>query len=117
MVKTWMAMAALVAVLGGMSLGCGSQGANVDRLDPAALKEGQSHTLALRFWMKERGIKGDDLADNLHFDDGANARVVFWIGEGVAGRVASLEQGRVYKVTFTYEGGDPLVKGTATGIE
>lgn len=96
---------------------CGSKGPAVDTLDPAALKAGESKTLTLKFWMKERGIKGDDLAPNLHFDDGANQRVVFWVGEGLAPKVDTLVQGQAYKVTFTYEAGDGLVKGTATAIE
>lgn len=96
---------------------CGSKGPAIDSLDPAALKAGESKTLTLKFWMKERGLKGDDLAPNLHFDDGSNQRVVFWVGDGVAAKVDSLVQGQAYKVTFTYEAGDALVKGTATAIE
>ena len=95
-------------------LHCGS-GPHIDTLASASLTAGASHTLTLKFWMKERGLKGDELVPNLHFDDGANARAVFWIGPGV--NADTLEQGKAYKVTFTYDAGDPLVKGTATTIE
>jgi hypothetical protein len=103
-------------VLASTQMQCGSK-PGIDTFDPAAVKTGSSHTLLLKFWMKERGLKGDDLVPNLHFDDGANQRLVFWVGDGVAGKVDSLEQGKTYKVTFTAEGEDPLNKGTATAIE
>lgn len=107
-------VASLIASSPGV-IGCG--GVAIDKLDPAALKDGASHTMSLKFWMKERGAKGDAILPNLHFDDGAGQRVVFWVGDGVKAKADSLEQGRVYKVTFTYEAGDELVRGTATAIE
>lgn len=107
----------LTSALSFTQVHCGSKGPAIDSLDTAALKAGESKTLTLKFWMKERGIKGDDLAPNVHFDDGANQRVVFWVGDGLAPKVDTLVQGQAYKVTFTYEAGDALVKGTATAIE
>jgi hypothetical protein len=106
----------LFMAMASTQLHCGS-GPTVDTFDPAALTVGSSHSLMLKFWMKERGLKGDDLVPNLHFDDGKNQRVVFWVGEAVAAKVDALVQGKTYKVTFTFEGGDELFKGTATAIE
>ena len=97
--------------------GCGGAGAVVDTIDRAALKEGGATTRTLKFWMKERGIKGDGLADNVHFDDGANHRIVLWYGTDLKDKVAALVQGTPYKVTFTYAAGDELVYGTMTAVE
>jgi len=98
-------------------MACGGGGAGVDTIDRATLKEGETVTKTLKFWMKERGIKGDDLADNAHFDDGANNRVVLWLDAALKDKVASLEQGKAYKVTFKHEAGDALVYGTLTAVE
>ena len=86
-------------------------------IDRASLKEGGATTRTLEFWMKERGIKGDGLADNVHFDDGANHRIVLWYGTDLKDKVAALVQGTSYKVTFTYAAGDELVYGTMTAVE
>ncbi len=116
MTKTWFVRSALIAALGLAGFNCGG-GASLDKVDPAALKEGASHTLTLKYWMKGSGADGDAIVDNLHFDDGANKRVVFLIGDAVKAKVASLEQNKTYKVTFTHKGGDELFYGTATAIE
>jgi hypothetical protein len=42
---------------------------------------------------------------------------VLWVEAGVKDKVATLEQGKAYKVTFTYAAGDELVYGTLTGVE
>jgi len=117
MTKTWFVRGAMIAALGLAGFNCGGGGASLDKLDPAALKQGASHTLNLKFWMKGSGYIGDVLAENLHFDDSANERVVFYIGDAVKAKVGSLEQGKAYKVTFTHEAGDPLIRGTATAVE
>jgi hypothetical protein len=53
----------LVLVMIGLQA-CGTSGASVDTIDRATLKEGAPATRTLKFWMKERGVRGDDLADN-----------------------------------------------------
>lgn len=91
---------------------------SVDTLDRAALKDGESSTRTLKFWMKNRGLVGDDIVDNLHFDDGANTRIVFTFAPALAERVGTLEQGKPYKVTFTFKASDDaLLFGELTGIE
>ena len=95
---------------------CGG-GASVDTVDRAKLTDGKAATQTLKYWMKGSGAEGDAIVDNLHFDDGANKRVVFLIGDAVKAKVASLEQGKAYKVTFDYKAGDDLILGTATAVE
>jgi len=97
--------------------GCGGAGAVVDTIDRAALKDGAATTRTLKFWMKERGVRGNDLVDVVHFDDGANQRIVLWYGADLKDKVATLVQGTPYKVTFTYAAGDALVYGTMTAVE
>lgn len=106
----------LVLVMIGLQA-CGTAGPAIDTIDRATLKEGAAATRTLKFWMKERGVRGDDLADNAHFDDGANKRIVLWVDAGLKDKVATLKQGDLYKVTFTYAAGDELVYGTLTGVE
>jgi hypothetical protein len=89
----------------------------VDTFDAAKLKDGDTHTLSLKFWMKERGLKGEELADNAHFDDGANNRVVFWVEADTKDAVAKLEQGKTYKVTFAYKASSDFFKGTLKKVE
>lgn len=95
--------------------GCG--GVGMDTIDKATLSEGQSVTRTLKFWMKERGLRGEGLADNVHFDDAANNRIVLWYDAALKEAVAKLEQGKAYKVTFKYEPGEALVYGTMTKVE
>lgn len=89
----------------------------VDTFDAAKLKDGETHTLSLKFWMKERGLKGEDIGDNAHFDDGATNRVVLWVDADQKDKVASLVQGKTYKVTFVYDAKDQVAKGTLKKVE
>lgn len=97
-------------------IACGG-GGGVDTVDRAALKDGDSVTRTLKFWMKGSGAQGDAIVDNVHFDDGANKRLVFWFDAALKDKVAALEQGKAYKVTFTHKPGDDLFWGTMTAVE
>jgi hypothetical protein len=98
--------------------GAAAAAASADKVDRAALKDGQSHTHNLKFWMKERGLVGNDIVDNVHFDDGANTRVIFTYDAALNDRIAKLEQGKVYKVTFTFKQSDNgMLLGNATAID
>lgn len=97
-------------------MACGG-GGGVDTIDRSALKDGEAVTRTLKFWMKGSGAQGDAIVDNLHFDDGANKRLVFWFDAGLKDKVATLEQGKAYKVTFTHKTGDDLFYGTLTAVE
>ena len=61
--------------------GAAASAGSADKVDRAALKDGQSHTHNLKFWMKNRGLVGENLVDNVHFDDGANTRIVCQNGQ------------------------------------
>jgi hypothetical protein len=94
-----------------------SCGGGVDKVDVGSLKDGATHTAKLKFWAKGRSAIGNDLVENVHFDDAANARLVFYFDPALKDTVAALEQGKPYAVTFNYKGGDPLFKGTMTAVK
>ncbi len=109
-------MAVVLALVLGAVPACGG-GGGADKVDVAALKAGASTTAKLKFFVRERGIRGEGLADNAHFDDGANQRVVLYYAPALKDKVAALEVGKTYKVTFTFEKSDPMVEGTLTAVE
>lgn len=95
---------------------CGG-GTSVDKVDRATLVDGATETRTLKFWMKERGMKGDAIVPNVHFDDGANQRIVLWYEPALAAKVDALVQGKTYKVSFQYTPGDELTYGTLIAAE
>jgi len=106
---------ALSIVAASLLTACG--GTTIDTVDRSALHDGATETRTLKFWMKERGLKGDALVPNVHFDDGANQRIVLWYEDALAAKVTALVQGKAYKVSFKYSPGDALVFGTLTAVE
>lgn len=96
---------------------CGGAGASIDKVDRATLVDGATETRTLKFWMKERGMKGDAIVPNVHFDDGANQRIVLWYEPALAAKVDALVQGHAYKVSFKYTPGDELTFGTLIAVE
>jgi len=98
---------------------CGKKGAaagGAETVDLAALKEGASHTAKLKFWAKNRGLAGEELVDNVHFDDAKNQRVALRFDPALGDKVGKLEQGKTYTVTFTVKD-DTVHKGTMTAVE
>jgi hypothetical protein len=71
----------------------------------------------LKFWMENTGVTETGVRKNLHFDDAAGNRVVFFFDDAVADQTAGLKQGRVYAVTFSYSGLDAMNAGVVSGIK
>jgi hypothetical protein len=100
----------------------GDKGGGPDKIDTATLKVGDTTTATLKFWMAERGVRGDGIADNIHFDDGDLNRVVLYFDASMKEKASSLEKNKTYKVTFkTEEIGAfveaKMITGTLVSIE
>ncbi len=79
---------------------------------------GETYTIKLVFWAKNRSSTAKGLVDNVHFDDAAGERVVFFYPAELEDKIAALEQGKVYALTFLYDDdGDGLHRGMLTTIE
>lgn len=101
----------------GLAAGCGKKaGPAIDKVDVAALKDGASQTLQLSFWSKNRGLAGEDLVDNVHFEDRDKQPIALRFDPALAPKVAALAKGKVYKVTFTVKD-DAVHKGVMTAVE
>lgn len=89
-----------------------------ETLDRTKLEDGKTYTSSLKFWMKNRGLVGNALLDNVHFDDGANKRAVLTYDKALAPAVDKLKQGTLYKVTYTFKkAADELNLGVLTKVE
>lgn len=113
--KHYTALLILTVVLA-IASACGKS-ATAEKLDVAALTAGTTTTARLTFALAERGMHGNGLADNLHFDDGGNQRVVLYYEPTLKDTAAKLEKGKTYKVTFVVEKAGKLIEGTLTAIE
>lgn len=102
-----------------LSLGCGGKkasGAQPDPIDPAALVEGSTKTLKLSFWSRNRGLAGEELVANVHFEDRAKQPLALRFDPALEATIATLEKGKVYTVTFTVKS-DGVHAGTMTAVE
>lgn len=108
----------LLCVLG-LALGCGGKKdtvAKLDAIDPAALVEGATKTLTLSFWSRDRGLAGEDLVANVHFEDRAKQPLALRFDPALEAKVAGLKKGTSYKVTFTVKS-DGVHAGVMTAVE
>ncbi|MBK9030086.1 MAG: hypothetical protein IPL61_01895 [Myxococcales bacterium] len=96
---------------------CGKKaGAGADKIDVVALKDGATQTARLSFWSKNRGLAGEDLVDNVHFEDASKQSLALRYDPALEATMAKLVQGKIYKVTFAVKD-DGVHKGTVTAVE
>ncbi len=107
----------LLCVLG-LALGCGGKkaGETPDPIDRAALVEGATRTLKLSFWSRNRGLAGEELVSNVHFEDRTKQPLALRFDPALEAKVATLEKGKLYTVTFTVKD-DGVHAGVLTAVE